>query len=182
MVFPIFGSTPRRRSVTPGDKSYLLRVSHGKCEHCGNEIIGRGLQAEIHHIVPFSSRGSDNYHNLIVLCPNCHSKAVHIHKDTFRMDISYRLPKPMAIKYKALKNQLKANKSSKKTTTKKSSLKKVKTKRKPANKVSSKSLNTKKTASKKAKVKKTSIRKSTAKNKRKITTKAPKKRAASKRK
>ena len=96
MVFDLFGAgSERRRSLTPGDKAYLLRVSRGKCEYCGEDIIGRGLTQHIHHIVEFRSRGSDRYHNLIVLCPNCHS-LVHglgISKEKLRVKIEYRLPK-----------------------------------------------------------------------------------------
>jgi hypothetical protein len=145
-------------------------VSRGKCEHCGNEIIGRGLQAEIHHIVPFSSGGSDNYHNLIVLCPNCHSKAVHIHKDTFRMDITYRLPKQMAAKYKSLKNQLKPKTRAKKAPTEKSKPKKNTKPKSPLKRMKVKKSTTKintrkKTVTKKPTTRKTSTKKTKSKKK-----------------
>ena len=77
----------RRRTLTSGDKKYLLLQARGKCEYCGGEITSKGIKEEIHHIVPFASRGSDNYHNLIVLCPNCHSKAEHISREAFRLKI-----------------------------------------------------------------------------------------------
>ncbi len=96
MIFGnIWGTATRTRSVTPGDKAYLIRVSRGKCEYCDEDIIGKRLTANIHHIVEFSSRGSDRYHNLIVLCPNCHSlvHGVGISKEKLRAKIEYRLPK-----------------------------------------------------------------------------------------
>jgi hypothetical protein len=165
--------------VTPGDRNYLLRVARGKCEYCGDEIIGRGLQAEIHHIVPFSSRGSDNYHNLIVLCPNCHSKANHISKESFRLKIAYRLPKKTLVKNNAVKG-LKSRKTSvknttnkenppPKTTTKKKSPKTKKTTRvKPTlknRKISTKKLSVKKTSPKKKSIKKISSKSKPARKK-----------------
>jgi hypothetical protein len=91
MLFNIWGGGQRRRTLTPGDKSYLLRAARGKCEYCGGDIVAKGVVADIHHIVPFASRGSDSYHNLIVLCPNCHSKVDSISKEALRKKIAYRL-------------------------------------------------------------------------------------------
>ena len=92
MNFDIWG-IGKRRSLTPGDKNYLVRIAKGKCEYCGGDIIGKGIVPNIHHIVPFASGGSDREHNLIVLCPNCHTRVDHISRAELRIRIAYRLPK-----------------------------------------------------------------------------------------
>jgi hypothetical protein len=150
MIFDIWGEG-RRRTVTPGDKSYLIRIARGKCEYCGGEIIGKGIVPEIHHIVPHASGGSDREHNLIVLCPNCHSRVDHIPRAELRHKISYRLPK----KSSAVNIQEKARK--RKTTAKKSSTKKV-----ASSKTRRRKTTTKKTTRKKAVPAKTKRRKITA--------------------
>jgi len=182
MIFNLWGTT-RRRSVTPGDKNYLLRISRGKCEYCGGDIIGRGLQAEIHHIVPFSSRGSDNYHNLIVLCPNCHSKAEHISKESFRSKIAYRVSKKASIQ-----NIIVGSTTPKKTSVRKATMKATKAKKVNKNKTSKrkptakKAINRKPTV-KRTKAKKTSIRKSPSKATKKTSIKkTPAKRTTARRK
>ena len=42
----------------------------GKCEYCGREIECRGMQ--LHHVVPVSMNGTNNPHNLMCLCSECH--------------------------------------------------------------------------------------------------------------
>ena len=42
----------------------------GKCEYCGREIDYRGMQ--LHHVVPVSMNGTNNPHNLMCLCSECH--------------------------------------------------------------------------------------------------------------
>jgi 5-methylcytosine-specific restriction endonuclease McrA len=120
MVWDLWGIARRQRSVTPGDKAFLLRLAKGKCENCGFNIIGEGMQPDIHHIVPFSSRGSDGFHNLIVLCPNCHRKVEQLTKEHLRSKIAYRVKKPGAttaptkkkasVRIKALKPKIATNK------------------------------------------------------------------------
>jgi len=89
MIWDFWGEG-RTRSLTPGDKKRLLLKARGKCEYCGNDITAKGVKEEIHHIVPFASGGSDREHNLIVLCPNCHSKVDHISRAELRLKIAYR--------------------------------------------------------------------------------------------
>ena len=96
MIFDIWGSE-RGRSLTPGDKNYLIRIARGKCEYCKKDIIGKGIIPEIHHIVPFASGGSDRGHNLIVLCPDCHSMVDQISREELRLRIEYRLPKKASV-------------------------------------------------------------------------------------
>ena len=86
----------RQRTLTPGDKKRLLLKARGKCEYCGRNIIAEGVREEIHHIRPFAEGGSDRESNLIVLCPNCHSRAELISVEEFKKKISYRLPKKKA--------------------------------------------------------------------------------------
>jgi 5-methylcytosine-specific restriction endonuclease McrA len=107
----IYGDDRRRRTVTPGEKNYYLRMARGKCEYCGKDIIGKGIVPEIHHIVPVASRGSDMGHNLIVLCPDCHSRVESISKEALRGKIAYRLPK------KATAEKVKDKATRKKTST-----------------------------------------------------------------
>ena len=42
----------------------------GKCEHCGREIEYHEMQ--LHHVVPVSMNGTNNPHNLMCLCSECH--------------------------------------------------------------------------------------------------------------
>ena len=42
----------------------------GKCEYCGREIDYHGMQ--LHHVVPVWMNGTNNPHNLMCLCSECH--------------------------------------------------------------------------------------------------------------
>lgn len=45
-----------------------------RCQECGIEVgRRRGLEPNVHHMVPRSSRGADEEANLITLCLPCHS-------------------------------------------------------------------------------------------------------------
>ena len=48
--------------------------SSDSCEACGWSVDVKDNKKflDIHHIIPSSHGGSDNSHNLISLCPNCH--------------------------------------------------------------------------------------------------------------
>ncbi|MFA1821494.1 RNA-guided endonuclease IscB [Virgibacillus oceani] len=50
-------------------KAVIFRDEH-QCKKCGKEN-GR---LEVHHIIPKRLNGSNSLHNLITLCPDCHSK------------------------------------------------------------------------------------------------------------
>lgn len=52
------------------NKLYYERAG-GACEHCGERVD----QPHVHHIKPRADGGPNTVSNLIVLCPNCHSKA-----------------------------------------------------------------------------------------------------------
>lgn len=61
------------KTITSGTKDVLLHEAQNKCAICGFNYVPI---LEIHHIIPKSSGGNNNLHNLIVLCPNCH-RLVH---------------------------------------------------------------------------------------------------------
>ena len=42
----------------------------GKCEYCGRKIEYHEMQ--LHHVVPASMNGTNNPHNLMCLCSECH--------------------------------------------------------------------------------------------------------------
>ena len=89
-----FWEEERRRTLTAGDKKWLLLRARGKCEYCRGDITAKGIKEEIHHIRQWAGGGSDRDSNLIVLCPNCHSKADLISPEEFKRKIAYRLAKP----------------------------------------------------------------------------------------
>jgi hypothetical protein len=53
-------------------KDAALRRAHYRCEKCGYHNRGA---LHVHHIIPRAKCGQNKLSNLIVLCPNCHSKA-----------------------------------------------------------------------------------------------------------
>jgi hypothetical protein len=164
MIFDIWG-TERRRSLTAGEKNHLIRLARGKCEYCGGEIIGKGIVPEIHHIVPFASRGSDSAHNLIVLCPNCHSKVDQISREELRAKIAYRLPKKGAViaKETATKKTPAKKTANRKTTPKKTIAKEATARKSTPKKTTAKKATARKNTPKKTTAKKATARKSTSK-------------------
>jgi hypothetical protein len=165
MIFDFWGGK-RSRTVTPGDKNYLVRIARGKCEYCRGEIIGKGIVPHIHHIVPHASGGSDREHNLIVLCPNCHSSVDHISRAELRRKISYRLPKKPSVenipKKATRKKKTTAKKSAPKKTTSKTRLRKTTVRKTTPKKTPARKSTPKRPASK-TRLKKTTPRKTTPK-------------------
>ena len=51
-------------------KEQILNRAGGKCEHCGKELTLQTMQ--MHHVVPASMDGTNNPHNLMCLCSECH--------------------------------------------------------------------------------------------------------------
>ena len=51
-------------------KEKILNRAGGKCEHCGKELNLQTMQ--MHHVVPASMDGTNNPHNLMCLCSECH--------------------------------------------------------------------------------------------------------------
>ena len=154
--------TARRRSLTAGDKNYLIRVARGKCEYCDQDIVGKGITPNIHHIVQFASRGSDDYHNLIVLCPNCHSMVDQISKEKLRAKIAYRLPKKASAGNTATGAVVAKKATPKKTATKKATARKTTPKRTTVKKATTRKTKPKRTTAKRATTRKTTPKKTTA--------------------
>ena len=47
-----------------------MKTGGGKCEYCGRKIEYHEMQ--LHHVVPASMNGTNNPHNLMCLCSECH--------------------------------------------------------------------------------------------------------------
>ncbi|MEJ1358320.1 MAG: HNH endonuclease signature motif containing protein [Candidatus Sedimenticola sp. (ex Thyasira tokunagai)] len=63
-------STSKRKSIPPTTRDSVLRESGYMC---GNPTCRHILTLELHHIVWVKDGGGNDEHNLIALCPNCHS-------------------------------------------------------------------------------------------------------------
>lgn len=69
-------SNPEKPEKTPPapqkmkNELYYDRAD-GHCEHCNERVD----QPHVHHITPRAEGGPNKESNLIVLCPNCHTKA-----------------------------------------------------------------------------------------------------------
>lgn len=82
------------RYVPSKIEDMLCELSGHKCTICGAPWI------ELHHILPLEKGGKTEYENLIVLCPNCHTR---VHKENIpnqtqlrhyklKQEIAYELP------------------------------------------------------------------------------------------
>ena len=60
----------RCADLRKASRQALYDRAGGKCEYCGREIEYRGMQ--LHHVVPVSMNGTNNPHNLMCLCSECH--------------------------------------------------------------------------------------------------------------
>jgi 5-methylcytosine-specific restriction endonuclease McrA len=62
--------TPKRIPLKTGTRTNILADSGAKCQNCGSFL--KGLKPHIHHK---NGNPRDNKQsNLILVCPNCHSK------------------------------------------------------------------------------------------------------------
>lgn len=68
----VFGRRPRREIIPRSLKTELLLRCKGKCENCRLDFYKENVKPHFHHKDgnPKNNKSS----NLIVLCPNCHSK------------------------------------------------------------------------------------------------------------
>jgi len=65
-----YGGVSKRKPIKHGTRTNILADSGAKCQKCGNPL--KGLKPHIHHK---NGNPRDNkLSNLILLCPNCHSK------------------------------------------------------------------------------------------------------------
>ena len=133
---------PRRKPIPMSLQKQLLLRSKGKCEECGLDFYKSGVKPHFHHID--GNPKNNKLENLIVLCPNCHSK-MHKWKTVTKRDwfgFTYKERKLVTIKPKKLKI------TSKRKTKKKSTAKKAV--KKPSRRTTKKkTTKTKKTTSKK---------------------------------
>lgn len=51
-------------------RDLIIKEDKYKCQLCGKY----GGEKHVHHIIPLSKKGTNNYRNLITLCFNCHDK------------------------------------------------------------------------------------------------------------
>lgn len=112
MGYPGLSNSGLRALLGQTNKKERIPLKHGtrtglladaaKCQRCGKSL--RGMRPHIHHK---NQNPSDNRkENLILLCPNCHSKlhrAAEGKKKTRRPQsssgLSFTLPKPMKLRF-----------------------------------------------------------------------------------
>ena len=68
----MFNISEPSRPAIPADLRRRVLVEAG--HRCAIPTC-RHIQVEVHHIVPWATCREHTYHNLIALCPNCHSRA-----------------------------------------------------------------------------------------------------------
>lgn len=76
-------TTCKNISIKPSNNKYRYHLSHKinkllKDKSCANCKWDSDV-CDIHHIIPRAKGGTDNFDNLILLCPNCH-RLVHKNK------------------------------------------------------------------------------------------------------
>lgn len=64
----------RSASIRNERRREIYERGGGKCERCGKPIEYTEMQ--LHHVVPASMNGTNNPHNLMCLCRDCH-KLIH---------------------------------------------------------------------------------------------------------
>ena len=64
----------RLRDEVNSNRNKVIAVLEGKCKVCDFAVEE---MLEVHHILPLSKGGTNEWFNLALLCPNCH-KAIHI--------------------------------------------------------------------------------------------------------
>jgi 5-methylcytosine-specific restriction protein A len=65
-----------RHGVNEELRNYIRNRDDLVCRLCNKEV--ETIRAQVHHIVPVSNGGEDDYTNLILLCHNCH---VSVHQN-----------------------------------------------------------------------------------------------------
>ena len=144
---------PRRKPIPMSVQKKVIARSRGKCEICGFDFVKHDVKPHIHH--KDGNPRNNKLSNLIVVCPNCHSK-LHkwkIVKEEDFWGFVVKRKKLVAIKPEKLKTTRKKT-TSKRKTKKKSSRKTAQTKKRATKK---------KTSKKTAKSRKTARKKTTRK-------------------
>lgn len=88
---------PKRKPINHGTRTNLLADSGAKCKNCGNSL--RGLKPHIHH--KDGNPRNNKATNLILVCPNCHSKLHRQMKSIKRKPAQNN--SPFGISYKPIK-------------------------------------------------------------------------------
>lgn len=60
----------RNASTRNESRRMFYERGRGTCEHCGKKIAYNEMQ--LHHVVPVSMNGTNNPHNIMCLCNECH--------------------------------------------------------------------------------------------------------------
>lgn len=68
----VFGKEERRESIPRSLRTELLLRCKGKCEDCRLDFYKKGVKPHFHH--KDGNPKNNKPSNIIVLCPNCHSK------------------------------------------------------------------------------------------------------------
>lgn len=68
----MFWEEPRREPIPRSLRTKLLLRCRGKCEVCGLDFVKEGVRPHFHH--KDGNPKNNKPSNLIVVCPNCHSK------------------------------------------------------------------------------------------------------------
>jgi Zn finger protein HypA/HybF involved in hydrogenase expression len=111
----MFWKEPRRESIPQKLRTELLLRCKGRCEKCGLDFHDNGVRPHFHHKDgdPKNNKPS----NLIVVCPNCHSKLhtwkVVEEKDIFGFTVKKR--KLVAVKPRKRKTSTKKKQRKRKT-------------------------------------------------------------------
>jgi 5-methylcytosine-specific restriction endonuclease McrA len=72
-----------RHGVDAELREYIKQRDNNTCKLCSTEYDFRNTQ--VHHIVPVSDGGSDEYENLILLCGICH---VEVHQKGWELYVN----------------------------------------------------------------------------------------------
>ena len=141
---------PKRKPISISVQKKVIARSRGRCEICGFDFAKHDVKPHIHH--KDGNPRNNKLSNLIVVCPNCHSK-LHkwkIVKEEDFWGFVVKRRKLVAIKPEKLKTTSKKKTKTKRATKKKSSTRKTK------RKTSKKTAKSRKTARKKKTTRKTS--------------------------
>jgi len=77
----------RLRDEVQSNRNYLLSIFGAECQICNFDVKE---VLEIHHVLPLSVGGTNDYDNLAILCPTCH-KIFHAHIKNNDSDMDIRL-------------------------------------------------------------------------------------------
>lgn len=77
-IYSAYKKATTRKAIPKKIQKIKTQESNGMCEICGCNIFPI---LEFHHVKMVSIGGNNNYDNIRLICPNCHS-LIHIFEDT----------------------------------------------------------------------------------------------------